>query len=98
MYLLLLPAAVYTVMIIIRKILAVEHIKPKSFFQETALHALTLFYGAILIFLMLLIPYCMWKLTGSMTHWGAVYIIAITFLCTTCFVYAYYYKIKSKVH
>ncbi|MBM4761080.1 hypothetical protein [Bacillus sp. B15-48] len=93
---LFLVIGLFSLVFVVRKIASLEKIECKTLVKEVKQNVRSLLWGIILVFLILVIPYEVWSLTGSSNDWDGVYITGATAIGTIIFCFSYYYRLKSK--
>ncbi|MDL4842300.1 hypothetical protein [Aquibacillus rhizosphaerae] len=88
--------SIILLLFIISKVTSVEKRKIVSMTDEVFQNFYLLLWGIGLIFLILFIPYQVWRITGSSYGWGGAYIFGFTVIAIILLVYYSYSKFKLK--
>ena len=96
LHFILLTLSLFLLFFVAKKIVSLEKMKSKSILKEAKQNAFMLLWGAVLIFLLLFIPYQVWKLTGSSHGWDGVYIVGGAEIITISLLFYYYNKVKIR--
>ncbi|CQR47525.1 hypothetical protein BN1058_01848 [Paraliobacillus sp. PM-2] len=93
---LLLIAAIFLLLIALRKISMIKYAKGISTLKEAKQNVISMLWGVLVISALIIIPYQVWVLTGSSQYWDGVYIIGGTALLTITVSIISYYKSSMK--